>query len=586
MAIGDDISISDWYKQSSTPIFDGANPKSARVEGSSSLVKAISIALSTPGRIGFYVDYSELSGVGTHTFYICRTHGTAGAVGVSFTSLGDSHISVTGSIAWADGEADIKKVEVVVPTKTVNGDHRIYLQLSSPTGGAVLHHGVKTIAYGVIDDGTIAGDSDAVFYDSAASGGTGTQADPYDSLYDAITNVGSKKYVYCKGTFTPDATNTINPNGGGGVAKCVYIPTGRTSEATRLSIRNWPGNTFTYDGGAATDIIGFYSDGPGGTVGDSSYVTFRGLDFSSLDCAGQTFCEGSGVGFFKNTCEQVTVELCTFDDINGSTNTAAVQPYNSESFKVWRSTANNIQVNGSSANANAGGIFLAYGAKYASVQRCEITNAHTGIYFKSPNDTHSGDTRFNDIDCAAGIQFGFGGGSQQMAHLIVQSNLIKNAAYDSAVYLNCRETALSAGNLLISNNVFDKFRFGMGGELQAIENYGNEAIIYNNIFQNCRGVWGNRNTTTTPYKYADYNHDYLTTYNRHRYNGTWYATAALLCSAEGFECNGVEDVDPVFTNAAINDYTLGIGSPCIAGGVGNVDQGIYLAGIEVIGAAL
>ena len=46
----------------------------------------LNITLSTAGRVGFYVDYSELATTGTHIFYVARTHGTAGAVSVSYAS--------------------------------------------------------------------------------------------------------------------------------------------------------------------------------------------------------------------------------------------------------------------------------------------------------------------------------------------------------------------------------------------------------------------------------------------------------------------------------------------------------------------
>ena len=53
--------------------------------------------LSTPGRVGFYVDYSELDTIGTHIFYVCRTHGTEGTVSVGYKTFGDNHSNTAGT---------------------------------------------------------------------------------------------------------------------------------------------------------------------------------------------------------------------------------------------------------------------------------------------------------------------------------------------------------------------------------------------------------------------------------------------------------------------------------------------------------
>ena len=117
-------------------------PKPPPVSGGASL----SLVISTPGRIGFYCDYSELSDAGTHTFYICRTHGTAGTVSVNYSTAGDTHTAVSDTLTWLDGEADIKTVTVPVSASDLSvhaaaglGEHRIILSLSNPLGGAVLH---------------------------------------------------------------------------------------------------------------------------------------------------------------------------------------------------------------------------------------------------------------------------------------------------------------------------------------------------------------------------------------------------------------------------------------------------------------
>ena len=76
-----------------TPVSNGSNWGSVAGAAPSN-VYPLSISLTTAGRAGFYMDYSELSAAGTHKFYICRTHGTTGAVGATYTTSGDDHTVV------------------------------------------------------------------------------------------------------------------------------------------------------------------------------------------------------------------------------------------------------------------------------------------------------------------------------------------------------------------------------------------------------------------------------------------------------------------------------------------------------------
>ena len=256
----------------------------AFTQGASQEVTGLSI--TGAGRLGFYIDYSELSAAGTHRFYVTRTHGTTGTVGCTFTSSGDTHSTDTATLSWADGDASVLYVDVPVSASDVSthegnglGDHRIVATLSSATGGAAVHNGDGTTrAYGVIDTGAVASDANAVFYDSAAGTGSGTAADPYGSIYTAIANVGSKRYIYGKGTTIPDGTNTTSVQGDGG-ANCIDLPTTRTSEATRVYIQNWPSNTWTVTGSGGTSHKGFSAEAR--TV---DYQTLRGITFTDLDC--------------------------------------------------------------------------------------------------------------------------------------------------------------------------------------------------------------------------------------------------------------------------------------------------------------
>jgi hypothetical protein len=548
--------------------------------------KALNIALSGPGRIGFYVDYSELATTGTHSFYVCRTHGTAGAVSVDYESLGDTHTTVSGSLHWVDGDASIKKVEVIVPTKSVAGDHRMYLQLSNPVSAA-LHNGTYTRGYGVIDDGTIAIDASAVFYDSAATGGTGTQADPYDSIYTAIANVGAKRYIYGKGTTIPDGTNTANPNGGGGIVNCINFPATRTDESDRLYIRNWPGNTWTVDGGAGNEEIGFYSDG------GRNYISWKGIDFSGLHAwasVGSKFAEGGGISNHKIAAFALNVEHCTFDDIDGSTNTSGFNPYKVDGFKVWRSTFNDIAVNGDNDHANAAGI-LTYDGENGSVQRCNFSLTHNSVYHKRLIDpairiTTSTSIRFNFSD-RSGVHFGRSGSSGSgHFYTIVQGNVFKNASSSqrSGIW-HITDNDLQIGEKAWwCGNVFDTC--GSGETFPIYFNRVNDTQMFNNIMYNSRACWTSNNVyPNTDVEYADYNDMFGSTAAiEYEYKNVGYATPAALNAFDSRFAGNDITTDPLFTNPATNDYSLQGGSPNLTSGVDGTQSGVYLAGIEVIGA--
>lgn len=542
------------------------------------IAKQLRVALGTSGRLGFYVDYSERSTTGDHTFYVCRTHGTVGQVSVNYSTYGDAHTQETGTLTWAAGDADIKSFTVSVPSK-VAGDHRIYARLETPAGGAVLHHGVNTIAYGVIDDGSIAPDSQAVFFDAdAATNGTGTQANPYNNIYDAISNVGSKRYIYGRGTTTPDGTNT---NAIGGTFKCIAPPATRSSEETRVYIRNWPGFSCKVDGTGLTDCVGFY------TKSGESYQTYRGIDFSNLNVTGVSgFNNGSAIFYHYGNSAMINMELCTADKIFGTTNNGGYLPWGVDGVKIWRCSVNNVQTTGISSAGNGSGMIY-YSANHVSVQRCKFTNTQIGSYAK--RSVPGGVLpvyRFNIMEnCGKGILFGFGSASYETNFSIIQSNLIK----DCVTYQGIHYAGGSAigGKNWIFNNVFDRCGGGNNGAIYSQNSY--ELQIFNNIFVNCRKMWDvpiaaaqQSNPASSQVEKADYNHDFGTTLIRYEYLSIEYSTSALLNAASGLAANDSSG-DPQFNNPGVYNYRLNTGSPCLGNGVGGVDQGIYLVGIEKLG---
>ncbi len=542
------------------------------------ILRKLNIPLSTAGRLSFYVDYSERSTLGDHTFYVCRTHGTSGRVSVNYATYGDSHNTASGSFTWKDGEADIKSFTTNVSSK-VNGDHRIYALLSNPTGGAILHNGAKTIAYGVIDDGTIASDADAVFYDSAAAiGGNGTQVSPYNSLTTAIANLGSKRYLYGKGTTTPSEAITISGTTG---TTGINIPATRTSETTRLYIQKWPGFTWTIDGGVSTTIAGFYAES------GQSYQTFKSISFINLNNSGNA--HGFGIFYHYGNSTDINIEYCTGDNINGraGNNNGSFMVWGVSGAKVWRCTSNNIQTAGDNTNQNTAGVFY-YSAENISVQRCEFSNSSNGVFAKR---TEAGavlvSCAFNIFKTDVGIRYGYASPAYEPNFGIAISNLFKNCPNSGIAHYG--SSASQAGKNWICNNVFDNSGSGDVGAVYARDTY--DIQIFNNIFYNCRKMWDipetvaqQSNTSKKQIEYADYNHDYGTTLTRYEYLSVYYNTSAALNAASGFAANDSSG-DPLFTNPTQDNYTLKKGSPCLGTGVVGTDKGIYLTGIERLGPA-
>jgi hypothetical protein len=536
-----------------------------------------STLLTSAGRIGFYIDYSELKAPGEHVFYACRTHGAEGEVSVEYSSHGDPHTASTGTITWADGDISIKSFKVVVPNKTSAGEHRVHVDLQNPTGGAALHQGEFTRAYGVIDDDTIADDSLALFYDATATtNGNGTQAAPYNNLYDAIANIGNKRYLYGKGTSIVDGTNTCKP-GGTQETGCINVPGTRNNESDRLYIRNWPGETWTIRGDGSAFCAGFYAQS------NESFQTFKGITFQDLDSTSQSV-NGFAIFYKYGSSRGINIEQCEAYNINGSTNNAAILPWGTNGVKVWRCTFSNIQKLGDNYNNNTAGV-LTYDGINISVQRCDIENAKNGIYHKR---TVAGDTavsaRFNIFRTPVGVYYGASGSSGvSFSNTIVQSNLFLNCN-DFGIHHRPGFNTTDLGHKhWWCSNIFDNVARGENAAITLERAY--DAAIFNNIFFNCRKTWAeftDSESVSRGVEYADYNHDHGTTLASQRYEwkGVNYSSAAALYTASGF-ANTDTQGDPLFDDT---QYHLNANSPCKNSGVGGSDKGAYLIGNEILGA--
>jgi hypothetical protein len=588
-----ELDATDWTRQLSSPLHDGNNPKSLRASIAAAI--SMSLSLTTAGRLGFFIDYSELSDAGTHTFYVARTHGSTGAVSVAYATSGDGHTSVSGVLSWADEDMSIQSFTVAVtPAQLTNhqttlglGEHRIVARLSNPTGGGVLHFGTEeTKAYGVIDNNVLASDANAVFYDSAAAtAGNGTQASPYDSIYTALANIGTKRYLYGKGTTIVDETYKANVLGV--LCNALPIPPTRTSEANRVYIRNWPSNTWTVTG-TGTISAGFH------TETSESYQTFKGIDFSNLN--NSTGSNGFGIFYQYGSSASVNIELCSANNINGlsGSNNGAYMLWGVDGGKVWRCTGNNIQTDGDNTNQNTA-MFFTFDGVNISVQRCEATNASKIVYHKRvlAPFTVSTSVRFCKDSTPYGVLYTASGSSGvPHAYTVVQCNVfLPTGGNNTGITHDAGSQGLNGSNNggkhWWCNNVFYQRGGGVQAAIQFRQAY--NAIIFNNIMLDCRKVWADyfSSIATGPaMEYADYQLHFGTTLvsQTYEYEGTDCVNVAELQLLRPDFAGNDEIQDPLFIDAGVGDFTLQEGSPALNGGISNTQQGVYLGDFYTIGA--
>lgn len=587
------IDATGWIKQLSSPIHDGNSPSKLRQAIQTAISMIFPTNLSTAGRVGFFVDYSELSDAGTHTFYVARTHGTTGAISVNFSTGGDAHESEVGIITWEDGDASVKSFTVEVTSAQLNthqvtdgmGEHRIWAVLKNPTGGAELHLGGQhTRAYGVIDNGVVASDANAVFYDSEASaGGNGSSATPYNSAVTALQNIGDKRYLYGKGVTVID--NSYTADVAGSVGPCLPVPSNRLSEDDRVYVRNWGLDSWSIQ----TDTVqggGFFAqDG-------QSYCTYKGIDFINIDSVG--VFNGFGIYYRYGDSSGINIEQCTADNINGSANTGAYQLWGVDGAKLWRCKANNVQSNGDNSNENTS-MFFTYDGKNCSVQRCEGSNINSLIYHKrvdAPFDVTTS-VRFCIDKTGLGVHYGASGSSGvPHSYSIVECNIF-DGGDGIGIYHNAGIAGMNGSNNATKhwwcNNVF--YQRGSGESAAIYFSQAYDAAIFNNIMLNCRKVWAEY-TDTTEYgasvEYADYNLEFGTTLASQTYE--WkavnYGSSALLNTASSNFAANDNQSDPLFIDPLNSDFTLQAESTALGGGVGDTTQGAYIGNFYTIGANL
>jgi len=570
-----------WTKQLKSPINNGKFTESLKPADFDPYNLRLA-GISTAGRLGFFIDYSELSEAGTHTFYVIRTHGSTGAIAVQYSTGGDGHNNVTGFLSWADGELSIKSFTVAVtPAQLTNhqtnlglGEHRIWALLSNPINGAVLHFGNEhTRAYGVIDNNVLASDANAVFYDaSAGSNGTGTQASPYNNPHDAMSNIGSKRYFYGKGTTTVDTSYEATPLGGSRFG--LTPPPHRESESERLYIRAWGTDTWLITGATRAGFI---------IENGESYHTYKNIDFDDLATA---------IAYYYVDSNGINIEGCNASNlvIPDTGNISAYGLWGVDGGRVWRCTADTVSANGSTSNENTA-LFQTYNGKNISVQRCEASNCSYLTYWKNAPDAFetAGSVRFCIVNTFRGVGYRAAGGpSIPHSYTIAQFNIFKPGDRVESPDLTHRLGSFDASGSnnaekhWWTNNVFYKGTVAITGYRW------HDAVIMNNIFLDCATVWREEGDSTgrgAEIELADYNCEFGTTSATRKYS--WkdldYADAATLNAVNSAFAGNDINQNPLFTDPANGDFSLQAGSPCLTGGPDGSMQGALVDDFYTIG---
>lgn len=553
---------------------------------------SINLRLLSPGRLGFYEDYSELGEVGTHIFKVHRTHGSEGVVGCKWKAFDAANGAelATGELHWANGAMDIKSFSINIASKPP-GDHRVFVILSEPTGGALLHHGDETVAYGVIDDNTIA-DSNAIFIDvDSANNGNGTRSLPFNNWYDARDAVTLEtRFIYIKGQMVPDGTDSIAMSNTVKHLGLYETFEGRESESQRLVIRNWPGFVGGVDGGGQTDCAGFACDGGASNTKSVRFITLRNLTITNLNNADGGKSAGKCYfirtrGHGEDRIEFWTAENISIDGIESGAN-AATSVWYTEScshFKMWRWKVANTSHTLLDKKLT---VFLSYRTDRVSIQRCTFEETAGGVFEKEGfvGETKVGIAfKFNYMK-GGNIRVSTQGGRHTQDFHLIQSNLFDSpvrAHVGAPLQFSTSSSTSTSTSQQISNNIFYNFNFSTIGDITFKNAKWKGLILFNNIFYESKRPWRLDAEVLEP-EFLDFNHYHNATIPEpvFRLSGGNDVPLSTIKAQTQFAANSSLG-DPQFNSTT---WRIPQTSPCYQTGVSGTNKGLYLLGTEMIGA--
>lgn len=404
---------------------------------------------------------------------------------------------------------------------------------------------------------------------TASGGGSGSEAAPWTLAEAWAANLQPGKGVRIKpGNYTQSTAVTLQQSG--------------TAQAPIWFVADDITSMPVINGGGTGYVL----------TQQNAYIGIYGLEITNMP----------GVGFGQGAdgieTHHITVESCYFHDIEGEGgNNIAALRMDKVSKSVFR---NNLIVNITSSNAQDDGhAWETYQGENNLFEHNEVINAKTGFYIKLPTaNLENGHivrrNIFKDIRGAFFEIYGNSGEPQVHDKNIVAENLSINAPFTDL----SRELNIQPRNLYMVNNTI----IGAGWSVDGHASF----RCWNNIVDG-RQDGTDLNILIRPgWLAADYGQDYGVTevvkvdYNCYpkdvyaydqsagtNYNGlaSWQSapnSTSLNLSPAGPDANAFV-ADPMYANAASDDYSLSTGSPCIGAGEGGDNVGAYATQGSVIG---
>jgi len=409
---------------------------------------------------------------------------------------------------------------------------------------------------------------------TAPGGGNGSSANPW-TLTEAVQQAIAGHRVNVRaGTY--QVLNTFGPD----IGITGIKPQNSGVDGNPITFRANPGDSPVIDQLGAG--IGFYIDG-------KSFIRIDGFEITNTNDTNGSDKYGGIVAFNADdiVSENNTIHGC--DAPNGNNN-GAVRYDSTTNSTIRNNTLYDVFVGGVS-NGNASGIH-SYLMGDVVIENNTIYNANNGIFHKSAPLNDACVIRKNIVHSTNRAMFFdvAGGGSnahknQRIIQNILYNNLdnvyLKAPAVDisprindgfhlinnTVVGGNSALTAYNVINLNVYNNLF------IGPFTHKAVRMGDD-IIFGSFMSSTVLYYDNNNYFNGEEFIFDYDISSTPSYN----------SLAAWQAGTGADLNSIS-TDPLFVNAAANDYKLQAGSASINAGRNGITMGAYITGNETIGAS-
>lgn len=416
-------------------------------------------------------------------------------------------------------------------------------------------------------------------------GGTG----PWATIRKATDTLDAGDTCYVRASATPYSF-TGTTQGSSYVKGHVFANSGTPGNWIRVI--GYPGERPVIDQGGVDSANGFHING-------KSYIQILNFEIRNVYGSGVDLSNGSTVWN-----DNIVVKFCHIHDINGpaGANVACIKANLASNCTFADNKLHTVRLEGVlNDNANP---FIMYDSYNYLVEYNDMYDAKNGVFQKTPPELAQdvGVWRFNNVH-DVDVAFYFNNNTAEpitdgFNNLYIVQNVIYNAA---AIFKDTSGVAKAASQTLwLFNNTVDGADVSINGF--------QDARLVNNIFygSGCRVSTNfDADAASNPEKHvpsiSDVGHNlwadnvgvvvdldiYGSTTKSYRTLAAWQAAPADSPDTLSAASPGVGSIvgDPLFTDAANNDYTLQGSSPALNAGRDGVTMGAYITGSETIGAS-